>query len=81
MRTPDGQERIISLTAGHWDAMEYMIRIEHRTLDDLMDTAFGVYSRNRHPEAPFSTYFGVTIQEAYVQLEYEVLGFTNDNAD
>lgn len=81
LTTPDGQDHIVSIPAGHWNAMDFMILNQHTTLASLVDTAYQgwIIELTVYPETSFSTAFGFTIQESYVQFETHHLRFTNDN--
>jgi hypothetical protein len=80
--TPDGVEHIINLLEGHWFCLDYLIQEGFTDLETHIDMAWRAWKIDLDAgyDTSLETAIGLGIQEAHVQYEYSVNGFSNDNA-
>ncbi|MAZ76311.1 MAG: hypothetical protein CMH31_03315 [Micavibrio sp.] len=80
--TPDGTEHIIKLPESHWFCLDYLIQEGFTDLETQIEIVWNAWIKYRHlqPEISLEHAFAFGIQEANVQYEYSLNGFSNDNA-
>lgn len=67
----------------HWDTLDWLIYEDFITFDEIKRMAFKAWrvDRNHGLDTTFETALGFAIQEADIQYETVVSGFTNDNGE
>lgn len=75
--TPDGLTQIVSLQAGWWDCLDWMIEHKGYTLERITNFCLGYTQRN--PEEKFADIFNYFLHYHMMNLLAEQHNLANDN--